>query len=233
MVNPKLLEAFDSFSGLRNRLRALAGASGEWAGIPLPLEGEKLVLSPRYPLAELFNKHQKAEPEEPDVSIRNIFHSSAKKADIVIYEAGGKVKWGWLPAMHHFSYDIHTLGCSFVWGIEQEHHALQLLGELVTHIQLKQYLLTGMFLEKSERSGVTYAFRKLKPTVALVADDEDSTRILCTLCLHPLGYYEGSWAGAMCPTDDVVAHLILMRGDEHAYWKQANQHAPWRPEAGL
>lgn len=30
-----------------------------------------------------------------------------------------------------------------------------------------------------------------------------------------------------------VAHLMLMRGDEVMFWRRSNQHAPWRPEAGL
>lgn len=34
----------------------------------------------------------------------------------------------------------------------------------------------------------------------------------------------------MVPTDDIIAHLIMMRGDERSYWSKANQHAP---EAGL
>lgn len=58
-------------------------------------------------------------------------------------------------------------------------------------------------------------------------------RILCALCLHPIAYYSKSWAGAMTPTDDVCAHLMMMRSDEHLFWRRANQHAPWRPEAGL
>ena len=57
--------------------------------------------------------------------------------------------------------------------------------------------------------------------------------MLCAPCLHPIAYYDGSWAGAMCPTDDVIAHLALMRGDEHMFWRRANQHAPWRREAGV
>ena len=42
-----------------------------------------------------------------------------------------------------------------------------------------------------------------------------------------------SWAGAMCPTDDVLAHLMLMRGDEAMFWRRANQHAAIDPLAGL
>lgn len=37
----------------------------------------------------------------------------------------------------------------------------------------------------------------------------------------------------MTPTDDVIAHLTLMRGDEPMFWRRANQHGPDRPEAGL
>lgn len=58
-------------------------------------------------------------------------------------------------------------------------------------------------------------------------------RILACLCLHPLGYYRGSWSGAMVPTDDVIAHLLMVRGDEHDFWRKANQHRPDAPEAGL
>jgi hypothetical protein len=51
--------------------------------------------------------------------------------------------------------------------------------------------------------------------------------------MHPIAYYHGSWAGAMCPTDDVIAHLSLMRGDEAMFWKRSTQHPAYRPEAGL
>jgi hypothetical protein len=37
----------------------------------------------------------------------------------------------------------------------------------------------------------------------------------------------------MCPTDDVIAHLMLMRGDEAMFWRRCNQHAAHLPEAGL
>jgi len=58
-------------------------------------------------------------------------------------------------------------------------------------------------------------------------------RILACLCAHPIGFYTGSWAGALVPTDDVMAHLLLVRGDEHEFWKQCNQHHPLAPESGL
>jgi hypothetical protein len=108
---------------------------------------------------------------------------------------------------------------------------------MIRHRQMKQYVLTGMFMETSRRSGLAYIFRRLKPTVVLApsdrSDDSKPLRILACLCMHPIAYYAGSWAGGMCPTDDVIAHLSLMRGDEHMLWRRSNQHPPYLPEAGL
>lgn len=61
----------------------------------------------------------------------------------------------------------------------------------------------------------------------------DAMQILAALCLHPIGFYQGTWAGSMVPTDEVIAHLLLMRGDEPLYWRRANQHPAWSPLAGL
>src|SRR5581483_4192017 len=55
--------------------------------------------------------------------------------------------------------------------------------------RLQKYLLTGMFLETSKRSRLTYLFRKLKPTVVIDArskSSDESARILCALCMHPI-----------------------------------------------
>jgi hypothetical protein len=37
----------------------------------------------------------------------------------------------------------------------------------------------------------------------------------------------------MCPTDEVIAHLLMMRGSEEKYWANANQHRLNRPAAGV
>lgn len=206
----------------------------------MPIEGMPLVIEPTYPKAkELAEIGQK--PEAPDlapgVKVRNKFYSTKTRCDIVVFEnAAGRIEWGKIPAIHHLTHDLKTLGASDAWGIDQESRAVQLLGTLVRHRQMKQYLLTGMFLERSGRSRLTYLFRRLKPTVVIDARsdrDDEGCRILCALCMHPIAYYQGSWAGAMCPTDDVISHLMLMRADEPMLWRRANQHAPWRPEAGL
>lgn len=198
----------------------------------MPLDGEQLVIEPRHPFAKAFGPPVVEADEDAGLTCRASFWSTYRSCTIYIIESAGKITWGLKGGIHHLAYDFTTMGCADAWGIEQESNALHSLAGLLPHHAFKRYLLTGMFLESSERSGVTYMFRKLKPTVA-IHNDHGTLKILCALCLHPIAYYAGSWAGAMCPTDDVIAHLMLMRGDEHMLWKRANQHAPWLPEAGL
>lgn len=218
----------------------MADERTDWAGIPMPLDGQDLVIEPSFPnAAGLAAVTAPDEPAEDDGwRVRNRWYSLRKRSDVAIMERDGEIAWATIPGFHHLDHDLRTLGASVAWGLEQEHAAVQLLGTLVRHRKLKEYLLTGMLLERSPRSGVTYLFRRLKPTVAMAAwpgfdIDRQQMRILCTLCMHPIAYYAGSWAGAMCPTDDVIAHLSLMRADEAMFWRRCNQHPPYRPEAGL
>lgn len=230
----ELLEEMDTHAWLRNKLREVAAIKEEWAGIPLVLEGEQLVIEPRYPFAGLSTVGApKPDPEEVGAKIRNTFHSMLKGRDVIVWEKDGKIEWGAGSTVNHGPMELRTLGCADAWGIEQESNAVHLLGTLVTHRQFKQYMLTGMFLESSKRSGTFYLFRRLRPTLAISERGDHGTHILAAMCMHPIGYYAGTWAGAMCPTDDVVAHLMLMRGDEHLFWRRCNQHPAWRPEAGL
>lgn len=206
----------------------------------MPLEGESLVVEPNYPNAAGLMALC-GQPDEPDrnpegvgATLRNRWHCIQRRCDIVVYtKADGTVSWGWEPAFHHLMMSLRTLNCAEAWGVEQESNAVNLLASLLTHRQFKQYMLAGAFIERSPRSGVHYLFRRLKPTVAIAAMPDGKTKVLAALCLHPIAYYSGSWAGAMCPTDDVIAHLMLMRGDEPMFWRRANQHPSYRPEAGL
>lgn len=229
-----LLNDLDGWAHARNKLRELAEMRGDWAGYPMLLEDFKLVIEPRYPYADVISEFgRKKIEDEPGIKLRNTFYSRQKRCDIYVYEENGKVKHAWAPAVHRFSHDLMAVGASVAWGLEQEGKAVQTLGTLLRHHTFKQYLLTGSFLESSKRSGLTYMFRKLRPTVAMHGGTDDTMQILCALCMHPIGYYDGTSAGVMCPTDDVIAHLMMMRADEHMFWKRCNQHAPHRPEAGL
>lgn len=234
--NLALLEAQDTHAALRNKLRIVSELRDEWAGIPMPLENERLVIEPSYPkAAELMAIAFGAEYERADeegYQLRNKFYSHRRRCDVLVMEKDGRVVFGLDPAFHGLPHAVRTLGCADAWGIEQESAAVATLASLIRHRHFKQYMLTGMFMETSRRSGLTYLFRRLRPTVVLSAAG-GYMRVLCALCLHPIGYYAGSWAGAMCPTDDVIAHLMLMRGDEPMFWRRANQHPAWRPESGL
>lgn len=230
----ELLNSLDGMSVLRNKLRIIAREQKEWAGVPMPMEGSPLVVEPKYPNADrLMELHN--DPVAPDEShkIRNTFWSWRYRTTIVIWNEGDKIEWGKLGVTNSVDMAIKTLGASDAWGIEQESAAVNTLGTLIKHRQFKQYMMTGIFMEKSLRSGLHYIFRRLRPTIVLSENGPKGMRILCALCLHPIGYYEGTWAGAMTPTDDVVAHLMLMRGDEHMFWRRANQHAPYRKEAAV
>jgi hypothetical protein len=236
------VNSFDPAYGVRTALAEIAQAKAHWAGIPMPLDGERLVIEPSFPNAEALMGIGLASGPDPDrgLRLRNRWYSRRHGCDIYLMddEETGRVTWGKIPAMHSVGMALSTLGCSAAWGIEQEGRAVQLLGTMLRHSALKQYLLTGMFLERSPRSGVTYLFRKLRPTVAIAAhpglpESRVGATMLAALCMHPIGYYAGTWAGAMCPTDDVIAHLSLMRADEAMFWRRCNQHPAYRPEAGL
>lgn len=226
----------------RNWLRKVAAHKNEWAGIPMPMEGDNLVIEPTYPFAEqLMSIGRKPEPAEdidPTFKVRNTFWSWKWRRNVTVWELQGKIYKSIDTESNPVALLLQTAHAADAWGIEQEKNAIDTLGTLLRHRQFKQYLLTGMFMEKSERSGVHYMFRRLRPTLAISFNDRRGSkvpgpRVLAALCMHPIGYYEGSWAGAMTPTDDVVAHLMLMRGDEHMFWRRSNQHPAWVPQAGL
>lgn len=231
-----LLDRFDGWAHVRNGLQEIAVEREQWSGIPMPLEGMRLVVEPTYPRAKEIMAIGAAEGEKNEdagFSLINSWHSFRHgRRAYLMRTPEGKIDWGLEPIINHGGLEIDTLRACDAWGIEQEARAVQLLGQMLRHRQFKQYLLTGMFLEESPRSGVHYLFRKLRPTLAL-SGRTGTMRILCALCLHPIAYYEGSWAGAMCPTDDVIAHLALMRGDEKMFWRRANQHPAYRREAGI
>lgn len=245
-----LCRDLDPFHELRSALTKLGFERDEYAGIPVPLTGIPLTVSPKFGFSKAFEeinritmeaeiaKEGPPDPAEKALKIRNIFYSNKLRSDIMLVEfPDGKIRGRIRPAVHAASEMIATLFASDVWGIDQEQKALQTLGGMIKHRQFKQYLLTGMFIESSPRSGIPYVFRRLRPTLALAAlrkgQEEAPATILCALCMHPIAYYSGSWAGAMCPTDDVIAHLALMRGDEHMFWRRCNQHEPHRPQAGI
>lgn len=229
---------------LRHVLTRIGQEREEWAGVPMPMDGCPMTIEPTYPKAAELMAMSTKDPEATDdtYKLRNTFWSWKWRNQVCVFEKNGKVTHG-LYQTNPLMLQLQTLYASDAWGIRQEKAAIDTLGELLRHRQFKQYLLTGMFVESSKRSGVHYLFRRLRPTVAFTERPRndgaafnrpsDGMRILCAMCMHPIGYYDDSWAGAMTPTDDVLAHLMLMRGDEHLFWRRCNQHSPWMKQAGI
>ncbi len=202
-----------------------AEGRSEWAGIPMPLPDHRLITEKNYPYK--FDEFYKKEPVDETTTLVNSWWNERLRCRIYVGRENGKSAA--YPDTHNaVSMVLGTMMCSDVWPLEAESKAIHKLAELIRHNMFRCYMLTGCFLETSPRSGVTYMFRKSRPTLAIRGD-----RVLAGLCLHPVGYYDGTWAGCMVPTDEVIAHLVLMRGDEHHFWKQANQHPAHHPASGL
>lgn len=230
-------------------LRLIAEEASEWAGIPAPMRGFRLHLEERYPwkmLEHALDPDEEFRIECHDIDegflLRNRWYSKRRGGYVYVYQDGNppRAKVAFDPrnrSAERLRFWMQTIGASRAWDANTEWTALEKLESLVTPETFRHYMLTGAFFETSPRSRVTYMFRRNRPTVAMTPidhDDEDSSmRCIAVLCLHPIGFYQDTWAGVMCPTDDVIAHLMLMRGDEHAFWKWANHHDPEDPAAGI
>lgn len=233
----------DGWEWVRRAVIDLAGQDGNWAGYPIPSQYAELVIEPRHPLAHSLDGAtlgDKKPPVEDDgeFTIANAWHDyNHGRTVYVIHDKSGRATSYVVPeypSTQRVKMALDTLGASQAWGVEAEFTAMARLKTLITPTAFRYYLLTGTFLETSQRSGVTYLFRKGRPTIALKATlGRDDMKVLCALCLHPIGYYKGTYAGSMVPTDDVIAHLVLMRGDERKYWSKCNQHDCRAPEAGV
>lgn len=219
----------------------------DWSGLPIPVPGLQLVLEPRYNHQGLEDfqwndyydengeKHS-VEHDSPraasDYRLVNSWWSSQLQVTIrVLRNKDGKARADVLLE-NRLSFALRTAEASMVWPIEAEQRAQNKLSGLISKEAFDQYFLTGLFSEVSRRSGLTYIFRKGRPTIA-IRYSEDWMKPLCALCLHPIGYYADTWAGAMCPTDEVIAHLLMMRGSEEKYWANANQHPIEHHAAGV
>jgi hypothetical protein len=236
-----------SWAEVGKRLNALATSEGEWSGIPTLLPGLTLSLVDDHPWADrLAGAQTIVDENEPKETVTcteddlkwqvvNAWYSRKEQRTILIITDGEKFEIMRSSKHDHvrrLDLAFNTFKAHEAWLVETEMIAQQKLMTLIKPHLFNAYFLTGMFVETSKRSRLTYVFRRLRPTI-VISWKGGKGEPICTLCLHPIGYYDDSFAGSMCPTDEVIAHLMLMRGDEHLYWKRANQHEPWRPESGL
>ncbi len=228
-------------------LARAAQAAGEWAGYPMPMEGTRMIIHPSYPFAESLGQVFMPKPSVRVCSTEDVDETTQIRNEWYSYRDGKPLTIWQDSKGFHFAYGgrvntgrmlLETLGAARAWDFEAELRAIETLRHHVTDWAWRAYFLTGTFLETSPRSHVVYMFRRLRPTLAITFRPDRNgrdigARILCGLCAHPVGYYDGTWAGALVPTDDVLAHLLLMRSDEHLFWRQCNQHPAWTPEAGI
>ena len=235
----------------RTRFRQLAEAVGEYAGIPIDIDGFSLVLEERHPHKVAFERIlSHPEPMEfrcsntdvdESVWVVNSWWSHAKQARVILYRQGGKVHVALdrreRTPSRRFTFAMMTMGASQAWDLDCEMRARDKLRRMITPHLYAMYELTGAFMWTSPRSGVTYIFRRCRPTLTAVPTDrhdpDKPMRLLTALCLHPLGYYADTYAGSMVPTDDVIAHYLLASGDEPGFWRRANQHDISTAEAGV
>lgn len=234
----------DGWEHVRERIIKLGAENGHWAGYPLPSHHAKLVTKPQgeiYRNLNGFTFDDAAEVfDDPSLKGCEIVNTWVDKKStlrvFIVRHPDGKISHAFMlgdNATRRHKFALDTLGASQAWSIRAEFTALARLKTLITPVAFRYYVLTGSFIETSPRSNVIYMFRKCRPTVAIGRVDNDNTKILAALCLHPIGYYEHTFAGSMVPTDDVIAHLLMMRGDEHKFWAHANQHPPEAAEAGI
>ena len=227
-----------SWAHVRMMLNHLAKQRGEWAGVPQMLPDLPLTVESKYPYQGLQNAQldEKAAPlaDADDWEFRNQWDSFWHgRVRIWRNQKTGETYWNRRPMIgaERALMLLNTLQAIDAWSLKAETNAMDKLAGLLSGRMMQCYCLTGAFVETSKRSGVSYIFRRLGTTIAMKG--ETNMKILAALCMHPIGYYQGSHAGVMVPTDDVIAHLLLMRADEHRFWKLCNQHAAYSPEAGI
>ena len=253
-----------TYAELSRRISRAFQERGEWAGVPMPLPGLGLVLESKHPGAAMIAEVQKVvdanePPPAPTMRVcrsddlgwqvvnrwRGRLLTGVTGTVFIARHEDGRTTWGIeSDKMKRNAMLLGPLSTFDAWHLDTELTAIDRLATLLTERMFAAYLLTGSFLETSKRSGLTYFFRRCRPTIVLTPrggareyfypdDDDHGMRILVCLCLHPLAYYANTFAGAMVPTDDVIAHLMLMRGDERLFWRRANHHHPLEPESGL
>lgn len=237
------------------RLQAHAFDQGHFEGAPRPVTGIRLRIADGHPLKEKLEAIQTGEAgafvcttEDVDetITVRNRWWSHRLGTWVTTFTENGRPGFSVDPmetrgrAYKKAKMLLDTIGAAQQHDVRAELTAVARLGTLLKKGPFESYLTTGSFMERSTRSQAVYLFRRLRPTIVYQPGDDPGVpaaerNLIPTvaLCLHPLGYYEDTFAGAMVPTDDVIAHLMLMRGDEHFFWRKANHHTLTDIRSGL
>lgn len=240
-----------SYDAAYTAINQIASEHGFLSGVPIPVLGEHppdLVMASGVPLAEVFHMQQEHRRHQREtemaeeltmsrVRVRNSWHVLGDKTVCVVESTEGPMAFP--------RYDAGNRLRKLIRGGEVRHHAhqtaaaefkaLESLRTRVSESQFDSYVLSGMFPERSPRSDIWYFFRKGYPTLAVTfhGKHEGNGKVLAALCLHPMGYYAGTHVGLMTPTDEVIAHLLMMRADEHKFWAKSGQWAAEDTRSGI
>lgn len=221
-----------TYREIATKIQQLSKERGEWAGMPTPMGDDfPMTIEPRHPYR--MDECAKAYRSDGWCTVNSWTDPRWGFRVMVQRNEAGRARVAFLPGGRRVDMLVGSFGIMDAWSSDAETRANTKLWSMIGAHRFKMWTMTGAFLETSKRSGVVYIFRRLRPTVAIKADADGTMKILCTLCLHPIGYYHNAWGGCMVPTDEAVAHLAMMRGDEPKFWAHANQHAPSEPESGL
>ena len=137
------------------------------------------------------------------------------------------------PWLRRFNFMIETIGRRAMYcDVSAELTARRRLFQELAQHQQDAYTVSDAFIEIG-RSGIRYILRKNRPTIAIRRAQDGTERVLCALCMHPVAYYDETWAGTLPPSDEVLSHLLMIRANEKLYWRKSNQIPPEKVNSGV
>lgn len=236
-----------TWEDLQNAVNQLAlERQGTEYGLPLPSLYEMdrpMILARGVPLRHVVAASPRTELEEElsrKLKVRNSWSQLGDMEIAVIETEEGPMA---LPRYHagwrlQKLLDTSILRSGTSQTAEAEMRAMESLKKRINKRQWESYVLSGIFPEKSDKSDLHYFFRKGYPTLAVsyhegIKEGYSSGYVLACLCLHPIGFYQGTYCGLMCPTDEVICHLLMMRADEKKYWGKCGQWSASDPRSGI
>lgn len=238
-----------TWQSLQAGIDEICARHGHMNGLPLPrLENDshQLHMAEGGPLSWMMNLPVQRTELAEEISNRNsklrVRNSWTKHGDgqVCILDTPEGIDFIEEPAagtrLRKLMTDMKLRNDAVNLSAEAELKAIESLKTRVTPNQYRLYVLNGFFPERSKRSDLHYFFRKGRPTLvsSYHGDNrENGGKIIAALCFHPMGYYLNSHVGVMTPTDEVIAALVCMRGDEHALWKKSGQWHPADSRCGL
>lgn len=229
---------------ITQELNAIGERHGCEYGVPMPSGNNedglhKMVTARGTPLRNTvgyaqFRTELEGEAAEQGMAIRNSWEEFGDRtAMIVNTNEGPMAYWEYHSRVRKLMKSMGVRMDAYHLTVEAEMKAMESLKAKLNDSQYRCYVLNGMFPERSKRSNIRYMFRKGFPTVAISYHGNEKGRVLACLCMHPFGYYAGTWAGMMTPTDEVIAALLMMRGDEAKFWGKSGQWRAGDPRSGL